>query len=110
MKKFSSDILKSFLVFLILLLPSCQSIKDGLSGRKSENSDEFLVQKKNSLVLPPDYMNLPKPKNVNNNNQTDIIEEETNIEEILQIGNEGQAIKTSEASKNIEEFVIKNIK
>ena len=37
-------------IFLILIacltLTACQSVKDGLTGAKSENSDEFLVQKK----------------------------------------------------------------
>ena len=38
---------------------SCQAVKDGLSGGKSENSDEFLVKKKSPLVLPPKYLKLP---------------------------------------------------
>jgi len=29
--------------------------------KKKENSEEFLVQKKNPLVLPPNYGDLPKP-------------------------------------------------
>ena len=48
---------------LLFLLTSCQSAKEGLSGRKKDNTDEFLVQKKNPLVLPPDYNDLPLPKN-----------------------------------------------
>ena len=44
-----------------LILFSCQSVKDGLSGNKGDNSDEFLVQKKNPLVLPPDFKKLPTP-------------------------------------------------
>ena len=47
---------------LLFLLTSCQSAKEGLSGRKKDNTDEFLVQKKNPLVLPPDYNDLPLPK------------------------------------------------
>ena len=47
---------------LLFLLSSCQSAKEGLSGRKKDNTDEFLVQKKNPLVLPPDYNDLPLPK------------------------------------------------
>ena len=31
-------------------------------GGKKNNNDEFLVQKKNPLVLPPDYNDLPLPK------------------------------------------------
>ena len=39
---------KLFTIFFILVfsLTSCQSVKDGLQGKKKENSDEFLVQKK----------------------------------------------------------------
>jgi len=47
---------------LIFLLSSCQSAKEGLIGGKKDNTDEFLVQKKNPLVLPPDYNDLPLPK------------------------------------------------
>jgi len=47
---------------LLFLISSCQSAKEGLSGRKKDNTDEFLVQKKNPLVLPPDYSDLPLPK------------------------------------------------
>ena len=42
-------------ILLILVscfaLTACQSVKDGLTGAKSENSDEFLVKKKNILVM-----------------------------------------------------------
>ena len=47
---------------LLFLLSSCQSAKEGLGGGKKNNTDEFLVQKKNPLVLPPDYNDLPLPK------------------------------------------------
>ena len=47
---------------LLFLLSSCQSAKEGLAGGKKNNTDEFLVQKKNPLVLPPDYNDLPLPK------------------------------------------------
>ena len=51
-----------FLSFLIFIT-SCQGLKEGLVGNKrSKSSDEFLVQKKNPLVLPPDFETLPTPK------------------------------------------------
>ncbi len=91
----------------MVLLTSCQSIKDGLSGRKSENSDEFLVQKKNPLVVPPDYMKLPKPKD--SEDEELLIEEETDIQKLLQIKNDENFTTNSEYG-NAEEFVIKNLK
>ena len=45
---------------LLFFLSSCGS--EGLMGGKKNNNDEFLVQKKNPLVLPPDYNDLPLPK------------------------------------------------
>lgn len=51
MKKFNRSILL-FCIFA-LSVSSCQSVKEGLSGQKKKNSDEFLIEKKNPLVLPP---------------------------------------------------------
>ena len=45
---------------LLFFLSSCGS--GGLTGGKKDNTDEFLVQKKNPLVLPPDYNDLPLPE------------------------------------------------
>ena len=53
---------KKLLLFILLIsLYSCQSVKDALSGKKYESSDEFLVIKKNPLVIPPDFNILPEP-------------------------------------------------
>ena len=50
------------LIFLIPLLSYCGDVKDALQGKKrSEQSDEFLVKKKNPLQMPPDMNKLPKP-------------------------------------------------
>ena len=96
-------------VFIFLFfLTSCQSIKDGLSGRKSENSDEFLVQKKNPLVTPPDYMKLPKPKEISENEISNI-EDETDIKKILEIDDLNKDV-SQDKFKNAEEFVLKKIK
>ena len=52
-----------YLFLLTIVLNGCQSAKDGLVGKtRSSSSDEFLVKKKNPLVMPPDYNSLPKPK------------------------------------------------
>ena len=55
---------KKIIIFLfsILFLFSCSGAKDALQGKKrSENSDEFLVEKKNPLTVPPDINELPVP-------------------------------------------------
>ena len=57
-----------FKLLLIILfsfsLYSCGSVKEAVGAKKrSEQSDEFLVQKKNPLAMPPDYEKLPAPGN-----------------------------------------------
>jgi hypothetical protein len=52
------------IIFFSILLCSCQSAKEALEGKKrSEQSDEFLVEKKNPLAMPPDFEKLPTPGN-----------------------------------------------
>ena len=56
------------LIFLILFfLTSCQSAQDAFSLKKKSTSDEFLVEKKSPLVLPPDFEMLPVPQNQQKN-------------------------------------------
>ena len=69
------------LLILFISLYSCQSIKDGLTGKKYESSDEFLVIKKNPLVLPPDFKMLPEPKEQVKISRQETIELE--IDEVL---------------------------
>ena len=46
----------------MLFLLSCNNAKDALQGKKrSEKSDEFLVEKKNPLTVPLDIDKLPVP-------------------------------------------------
>jgi hypothetical protein len=54
---------KIFLLFvLITILPACESVKDSLSLKKKNSVDEFLIEKKNPLTLPPEFSKLPTPE------------------------------------------------
>jgi len=54
-----------FVMVLTFFVTSCGdtigSIKRGLTGQKGNAADEFLVKKKDPLILPPDFENLPTP-------------------------------------------------
>ncbi|MDB4613351.1 hypothetical protein OAH53_02875 [Candidatus Pelagibacter sp.] len=52
-----------FLLFFLLLFLGCQDVKKGFSGKKIDQGEEFLVIKKNPLVIPPDFEKMPIPKN-----------------------------------------------
>ena len=97
-----------FLMIISLsLLSACQSVKEGLTGQKQTNSDEFLVQKKNPLVLPPDYNELPQPKSEMKAETEDSKEnkEIKEIEDLISSSSEG----ISEADTELEEFILKKI-
>ena len=52
-----------FIIFTInLFLLSCSDTLKGFKfKKKSTSGDEFLIQKKDPLVLPPDFSRLPNP-------------------------------------------------
>ena len=54
-----------FLFGFLFLISACSdtlsSVKRGLTGEKEIATDEFLVQKKDPLIMPPDFENLPAP-------------------------------------------------
>ena len=52
------------IILFSVLLYACESAKNAIEGKKrSEQSDEFLVEKKNPLAMPPDFAKLPTPGN-----------------------------------------------
>ena len=78
---------KKIIIFLfsMLFLFSCSGAKDALQGKKrSDNSDEFLVEKKNPLTMPPDINELPIPIDQEEQAQTDS-QEDIDIKKVLKI-------------------------
>lgn len=73
---------KILLLLFLIALAGCKSVKESLSMQKKEGVDEFLIEKKNPLVLPPEFSELPKPRKEINNK----IKNEKNIDlsEILE--------------------------
>tara|TARA_B100001093_G_scaffold40128_1_gene34150 strand:+ start:113 stop:433 length:321 start_codon:yes stop_codon:yes gene_type:complete len=67
MKIFKKLILLSFIFGLM----SCGTLKKGFSNQKKNTSDEFLVEKKSPLIMPPDYNELPKPQASSNQSESE---------------------------------------
>ena len=98
-----------FLIFLnlILLIYSCGTLKEGFSNQKKNSNDEFLVEKKSPLVMPPDFNELPKPKT----NDGDEVSNENSIKDLITSKNiSSQDQDTNEnSSSNFEELFLKKI-
>ena len=100
---------KKFLLIIILIFTnSCgtwDDVKRGLTGQKQKSTDEFLIKKKDPLVLPPDYENLPLP-----GERQLALDERTKIEKAL-MGSSTEKISDSTNTKgSVEEQILNKIK
>ena len=93
-----------YISFLIFFATSCadtfDSVKRGITGQKQGTTDEFLIEKKDPLILPPDYENLPTPEE-----RVAAKEEISTFEKSL-----GTSIEdNSPSSSSTEGFILKKI-
>ena len=97
------------IIFFSILLYSCQSAKEALEGKKrSEQSDEFLVEKKNPLAMPPDYEKLPTPGNQEVSPETFSDNEE--VKDLLNVQDSNKIDSNNDANEaDIESSIIKKI-
>ena len=99
-----------FLVPIIFFITSCggtwDSVKRGLTGQKQKSTDEFLVQKKDPLILPPDFDSLPSPSD-----REEAIEEMSgfSIEKTLKQESETE-ITASSTESSAEDSILKQIR
>ena len=99
----------SKLLILILFLYSCGSVGEALQGKKrSDQGDEFLIDKKNPLVLPPDFDKLPTPGEVDKSTK-DINSDQSNIKNLLK-NDDNKIVSKSGESSSIEGFILQKIK
>ena len=99
-------IISSFV--LLIFLSACEtmgSVKRGLTGEKKQSTDEFLIQKKNPLILPPDYDNLPSPEN-----KSSVAEEISTFEKSLGISIEEETLEAGSSSESLENSILKKIR
>ena len=107
---------------LLFIVSACAKISEGMTGTKrSKSSDEFFVHKKQPLVLPPGFNDIPMPKPTQKTQTQD-----EDIEDLLGIKNQTQndndiedLLKTkkntnsntsqSESDKSLENTILKKI-
>jgi len=96
-----------FIFATTFLFTSCadtwNSVKRGMTGEKAKSADEFLVKKKDPLILPPDYDSLPSP------DDRTIAKEEISIFKKSSIET-SSAEDTSSSTKSAEQSIIQRIK
>ena len=93
-----------FLTLIIGLLSSCGG--EILSGKtRSDRNDEFLVEKKNPLSMPPDFNELPEPSD----NESDKSENQNNLKEILNIKTNNTEKENTNKNTSLENKILEKI-
>ena len=97
---------KFILLNLVLLLTSCGSLKSAFVNEKKNNTDEFLVEKKSPLVMPPDFNELPIPKEI------EVLEDinENEFKSLIAKDNKEITSNKKKIDKNFEELLLDKIK
>ena len=99
------------LLFFLLFLYSCGSVGEALQGKKrSDQGDEFLIDKKNPLAMPPDFDKLPKPGETSVKSTKDIESDKSNIENLLKNSEIEKETQSSEQTTSIESSILRKIK
>ena len=101
----------SKLLPLLLFLYSCGSVGEALQGKKrSDQGDEFLIDKKNPLTMPPDFNKLPEPGEASVKSTKDFESNQSNIESLLKNSKIEEDTSFSEQSTSLISSILKKIK
>lgn len=99
--------LKKFIIlnFILLIFSSCTSFKEGLTNQKKKSSDEFFVQKKQPLVMPPNYGELPLPKS-----EETLKDNESNIQNLIGKSKDQTLQTSSNQNRSLKKSILGKIK
>ena len=101
--------IRVIIIFLstVFMLQSCGAVKEGFSSQKKNNTDEFFVEKKAPLVMPPNFNELPTPneKNLNENNTGNDLKKL-----ISKSKNDNSSENSNITENNLESSILEKIK
>ena len=93
-------------ILFFLGLQNCGTIKEGFSKKKN-SSEEFLIEKKSPLIMPPDFDKLPIPQT----NEIQLDENSNSIKSLITSNEDiGVSAQNNEANQNLENSILKKIK
>ena len=88
----------------LIILSGCNTVKKGFKNPKKNSSDEFLVEKKSPLVMPPEFNELPIPNQNEDINQ----KQENNIKSLISDNNGNNDQEASDS--DLEGTILSKIK
>ena len=95
------------LILSTILLSNCSTVQKAFDPQNKNTSEEFLVEKKSPLSMPPSFEELPIPSNqkIDKENQTN------NIESLItEKNNDTEKLENVESDKDFEQSILDKIK
>ena len=94
------------IITLGLFISSCNTVKKAFDPQRKNSSEEFLVEKKSPLSMPPEFNELPVPSNETVNREKQV----NNIESLIMEKNSNEKIEIIESDKDFELLILDKIK
>ena len=100
--------IKYSLIIIIstFLLSNCNSVQKAFDPQNKNTSEEFLVEKKSPLSMPPSFEKLPIPSSEKINKESQI----NNIEALITENNDDKKLELTESNKDFEQSILDKIK
>ena len=102
-KKFNKILV---IITLGLFISGCNSVKKAFDPERKNSSEEFLVEKKSPLSMPPEFDELPVPSNEKVEKESQI----NNIESLITEKNSNEKLEIIESDKDFEQLILDKIK
>ena len=99
--------LKIFLLIIIISVTSisCSSVKNAFDPERKNSSEEFLVEKKSPLTIPPDFEKLPVPRSEENQQ-----EKSNEIQILLNKTNTNSSQSNEDKDTKLDKLILEKIK
>ena len=94
------------IITLCLFITGCNSVKKAFDPERKNSSEEFLVEKKSPLSMPPEFDELPIPSNENVDKESSI----SNIESLITEKNTNEKLEIAESDEDFERLILDKIK
>ena len=92
------------IIFILVLITSCNTVSDVgkvMRNEKTTTTDEFLVKKKDPLILPPEYDKLPVPNSKGSRDSN-------SIQSALKSSKDSKV--ETKVSSNLEKMILKELR
>ena len=96
----------SVIITLSLFINGCNSVKEAFDPQRKNSSEEFLVEKKSPLSMPPEFDELPIPSNEKVDKESQV----SNIESLITEKNSNEKIEIIKSDKDFELLILDKIK